>query len=66
MKIDKYICDRCGCDIENGREYKISIKYPIPESVKVPDRIDRSSRKTTTIELCALCMNQVLGEAVKT
>lgn len=66
MKIDKYICDRCGCDIQNGREYKITIKFPIPARVPVPNRVDRSSRKTSTIELCDLCMKQVFGEAVKT
>lgn len=65
MKIDKYICDFCGCDIQNGREYKITIKYPIPESVKTPTRYDRSNRKSKTIDLCVLCKVHLLGEVGK-
>ena len=58
MKISRYACDLCNATIENGREYKVTIKYPIPDSVKVPTRMDRESRKTKTYDLCKECFDK--------
>ena len=57
MKINRYECDCCHAPIENGREYKVTIKYPIPDSVKVPSRIDREKRKTKTVDMCLNCFS---------
>ena len=55
MKIDRYECDLCHRPIENGREYKVTIKFPIPDSIKNPSRIDRNARRSITYDLCKDC-----------
>lgn len=62
MKINRYECDICGAQIENGREYQITIKYPVPKEVIRMDSYARHSRSSVKKELCEKCFNKRLKE----
>ena len=61
-KIDCYECDLCGAAIGNGREHRIQIRYPVPDSVLIPTRLDRNTRTTKSIDLCSKCFVERLPE----
>ena len=64
MRINRYECDLCGSPIENGREYKVTIKYPMADD-KMPNRVTRQERKTKTFDLCKQCfldLPEIIGE----
>lgn len=59
MKLNYYQCDVCGERIENHRQYKLTIKYPVPEKIKTITRCDRESRQQKSLDLCKGCYQEV-------
>lgn len=55
MKVDRYECDVCHAPIENYREYRIEVTFPVES--KVLTRVTRSQRRTKRIDLCENCMD---------
>lgn len=59
MKVNYYECDSCGARVENYRQYKLTVKYPVPESIKTITRVNRDSREQKTLDLCDGCYQKV-------